>query len=101
MRGALAVRQRFHDLGLELREARERHPYTLAAVLGAFFVAGILPVLCGFWLVVVLRGGLPDREAVRRIGEMDQATTVYDAADRPAFTIFRQPRIEVPLSQIS
>jgi 1A family penicillin-binding protein len=101
MRGALAVRQRFHDLGLELREARERHPYTLAAVLGAFFVAGILPVLCGLWLVVVLRGGLPDREAVRRIGEMDQATTVYDAADRPAFTIFRQQRIEVPLSQIS
>jgi 1A family penicillin-binding protein len=101
MRYALGVRQHLHDLGLELREARERHPYTLAAVLSAFFIAGVLPVLCGLWLIIGLRGGLPDREAVRRIGEMDQATTVYDAADRPAFTIFRQQRIEVPLSQIS
>src|ERR1700681_2801592 len=101
MRGALAFRQRLHDLGLELRQAKERHPYTLAAVLSAFFMAGVLPVLCGLWLLIVLRGGLPDREAVRRIGEMDQATTVFDAADRPAFTIFRQQRIEVPLSQIS
>jgi 1A family penicillin-binding protein len=101
MRGTLAVRQRFRDLGLELRQAKERHPYTLAAVLGAFFMAGVLPVLCGLWLLIVLRGGLPDREAVRHIGEMDQATTVFDAADRPAFTIFRQQRIEVPLSEIS
>ena len=101
MRAILAVRQRLQALRVELREARERHPYTLAAVLSAFFMAGVLPVLCGLWLVFILRGGLPDREAVRHIGEMDQATTVYDAADRPAFTIFRQQRIEVPLSQIS
>jgi 1A family penicillin-binding protein len=101
MRPLPAFRHRFHQLAIELRDARERHPYTLTAVLGAFFIAGILPVLCGVWVLLVLRGGLPDREAVRRIGEMDQATTVYDASDRAAFTIFRQQRIEVPLSQIS
>src|ERR1700722_5772664 len=101
MRLALSIRRRFHDLGLEVRQASEGHPYTLAAVLGAFFVAGVLPVLGGLWLFTSLRGGLPDREAVRRIGEMDQATTVFDAADRPGFTIFRQQRIEVPLSRIS
>jgi 1A family penicillin-binding protein len=101
MRLALAIRRRFHDLGLEVRQASEGHPYTLAAVLGVFFIAGVLPVLGGLWLLTSLRGGLPDREAVRRIGEMDQATTVFDAADRPVFTIFRQQRIEVPLSRIS
>jgi 1A family penicillin-binding protein len=96
-----AVRQRYRDLRGALRRASERHPYTVVAVLSAFFIGAVLPVACGLWLLASLRGGLPDREAVRRIGEMDQATTVYDASDRPAFTIFRQQRIEVPLSGMS
>jgi penicillin-binding protein 1A len=32
---------------------------------------------------------------------MPQATTLYDVHDRPVFTIFKEYRIEVPLSQIS
>jgi 1A family penicillin-binding protein len=88
-------------VGLALCEAKEHHPRTLAAVLIAFFILGVLPVLTGSWLLIAVCSGLPDGDAVRRIGEMDQATTVYDAADRPAFTIFRQQRIEVPLSEIS
>ncbi len=36
-----------------------------------------------------------------RIGEMDQATAVFDDNDKLAFTIFKEQRIEVPLSEVS
>ena len=39
----------------------------------------------------------PTRRAMRRIGEMDQATAVFDENDRLAFTIFKEQRIDVPL----
>ena len=32
---------------------------------------------------------------------MAQATTLFDAADRPAFTIYKEQRIEVPLQKVS
>jgi penicillin-binding protein 1A len=50
-----------------------------------------------FWLVVTS----PDAEAIKRIGEMDQATRVFDRSDRLAFTIFKEQRIEVPLREMS
>ena len=45
--------------------------------------------------------GLPGRDELRTLGEMPQATTLYDVHNRPVFTIFKEYRIEVPLSQIS
>src|SRR5262245_62051724 len=53
------------------------------------------------WLVVSAFRSLPDQAALRGIGTMAQATTLLDAQDRPAFTIFREQRIEVPLSRVS
>jgi 1A family penicillin-binding protein len=44
---------------------------------------------------------LPGRDALRSAGHMAQATTLYDDADRPVFTIYREQRIEVPLSKMS
>ena len=32
---------------------------------------------------------------------MAQATTLFDASDKPVFTIFKEQRIEVPLSRVS
>jgi len=48
-----------------------------------------------------LFAGLPGRDELRALGEMPQATTLYDIHDRPVFTIFREYRIEVPLAQVS
>ncbi|MDH4067176.1 MAG: transglycosylase domain-containing protein, partial [Acidobacteriota bacterium] len=45
--------------------------------------------------------GLPSRADLRTIGQMAQATVLYDAGDRPAFSIFEEQRREVPLSAIS
>ena len=35
------------------------------------------------------------------MGDMVQSTTIFDASDKPAFTIFKEQRIEVPLSKVS
>ncbi len=52
-------------------------------------------------LLVNLPKGLPDATALSKIGEMDQATAVFDASDRLAFTIYKEQRIEVPYAEIS
>src|ERR1051325_995334 len=44
---------------------------------------------------------VPGGEALQTIGDMSQATTLYDVHDRPVFTIFKEYRVEVPLSQMS
>jgi 1A family penicillin-binding protein len=53
------------------------------------------------WLFAGVFNGLPDEKALRGVGAMAQATTIYDAYDRPAFTFFKEYRIEVPLSRMS
>jgi 1A family penicillin-binding protein len=52
----------------------------------------------GLW---ALFSGLPGRDELRLMGEMPQASTLYDVNNRPVFTIFKEYRIEVPLSQVS
>jgi 1A family penicillin-binding protein len=53
------------------------------------------------WFTFDVTDGLPDRQAINGLGDMAQSTTIYDIHDRPAFTIFKEQRIEVPLEQIS
>ena len=53
------------------------------------------------WFSYDITAGLPDRAAIRGIGDMSQSTTIYDASDRPVFTIFKEQRIEVPLEKVS
>jgi len=68
---------------------------------------GILAVLLFFaggsfaWFGYELTAGLPDRTALRAIGDMAQSTTILDASDRPVFMIFKEQRIEVPLESMS
>jgi penicillin-binding protein 1A len=73
------------------------------------FVGAVITVSLLMWAVIgvfvsLLLGvaaGLPDDNALRGVGSMARATTVFDASDQPAFTIFKEQRIEVPLSRIS
>ena len=61
-----------------------------------FFSAGTLA-----WFTVDVTAGLPTRQELRGLGDMAQSTTLYDANDRPVFTIFKEQRIEVPLERMS
>src|SRR5262245_4087036 len=53
------------------------------------------------WFTYDVTPKLPDRQQVAAIGNMAQATVLYDSADRPVFTIFKEQRIEVPLARVS
>lgn len=84
-----------------IRDGVRRHPRTFVAA-----VLAVAVVLWGAATGVVLKAhqvvrGVPDKLDVAQITEMAQASTFYDASDRPAFTIFKEQRREVPLSAMS
>ena len=74
-----------------------------------FLVAGIIAIGCilfaGSTAFVLgayeITAGLPQKTDIRGLGDMAQATTIFDDTDKPVFTIFREQRIEIPLSKIS
>lgn len=62
----------------------------------------VLVILIGFlWVVADLLGSIPSRRELRAFSQMASANILYDIADREVFTIAREHRIEVPLSQMS
>jgi len=63
---------------------------TVAVILGS-----------GVWLLASVRSGLPGKDEIGRIGEMAEATLVYDGKDQLAFTIYNEQRIDVPLTAVS
>ena len=98
---ALGVRVRLADLQREWREARRRHPRTVVSVGAAFLFVATASVVGCLWFLTGLRDGLPDQAALSRMADMDQATAVFDNADQLAFTIYKEQRIEAPLSEVS
>ena len=53
------------------------------------------------WFTWHLASDLPGKDDLRRLGDMAQATTLLDVHDKPAFTIYKEQRIEVPLARVS
>jgi penicillin-binding protein 1A len=86
--------------------SRTRHfladkPRIVAATVA--LMALLLTAAAGWtaWFSYDVTAGLPDREAIRGLGDMAQSTTIYDATDKPVFTIFKEQRIEIPLERMS
>ena len=75
----------------------------------SLFVAAILALCLGVWSGIFgsiwyLRGivvSVPGTEQLRGIGSMAQATTLFDREGKPAFTIFKEQRIDVALARVS
>ncbi len=97
----LNLRARLDELSLKGRELRQRHPRIVLVTAVAALVVTTASVGGAVWYVHGLRDGLPDVNAMRHMSEMDQSTTVLDDMDQLAFSIFKEQRIEVPLSDIS
>lgn len=58
--------------------------------------------LAGYvWFVAGLVADIPNREELRAFRAMPSANLLYDAADREVFTIAKEHRIEVPLTEVS
>ncbi|HEY7191117.1 MAG TPA: PBP1A family penicillin-binding protein [Vicinamibacterales bacterium] len=98
------VHTRFPRLGAlasRAQAARARHPRVARTLLIGTAIFMLIAVSASAWVVIDAVGSMPDQAALRGIGSMAQATTLLDAQDRPAFTIFREQRIDVPLSRVS
>ena len=97
----MAIRDRIDEVKREWEAARREHPRLVYSVLAATGLGAALAIVAAVVFLVNLPKGLPDDAALSKIGEMDQATAVFDASDALAFTIYKEQRIEVPLGQIS
>src|SRR5436190_2211399 len=76
-------------------------PRSLSLAIVLMALAVIVTAGYTFWFVYDLTAGLPGRTEIRALGEMAQATTIFDAHDAPAFTIFKEQRVEVPFERMS
>lgn len=76
-------------------------PRFLASAIAAIALILFVTAAAIVWFAYDITAGLPDRTAIRGLGDMAQATTIVDARDTPVFTIFKEQRIEVPLKDIS
>ena len=73
--------------------------FAVAVVMLAIVMWGA--VAASAWFTRDILAGLPHREALREVSTMAQATTLLDVHDKPAFTIYREQRIEIPLDRMS
>ena len=97
----LKLRARVDELKRTCLEARERHPRALFGAAAGVLLLLTLSVVGIVSFVHGLGEGLPDVNEMRRMSEMDQSTRVFDNKDQLAFSIFKEQRIDVPLSDIS
>ena len=79
--------------------ASGRRRVAAAIVLMALLIACVTVGAAWFWYDIL--SDLPGAQELRGLGHMAQATTLYDVHDAPAFTIYKEERIEVPLDHIS
>lgn len=90
-----------HAVAAWLRRACRGRPRLTAAVTLILAAGAWGASLAGAWFFADVALGLPGREAIRGVGDMAVATTLYDISNRPVFTIFKEQRIEVPLARVS
>ena len=95
------IRHRVAELERTWRAARQEHPRLVKGVAAAMALVAAVSLAGGLWFLVSMRSGLPDLDALRRMGEMDQATSVFDDKDQFAFSIYKEQRIDVSLADVS
>jgi 1A family penicillin-binding protein len=77
------------------------HPRLFVGTLLAVSSAGWLAAGGTFWFLRGVVADLPPPDAIREVGRMAQATLLLDVNGNPAFTLYKEQRIEVPLSHAS
>jgi membrane peptidoglycan carboxypeptidase len=73
------------------------------------FVSAVVALSMFMWAAVGVAAwfagdtltGLPDKDTLRGVSTMAQSTTLLYVRDKPAFTIYREQRIEIPLERMS
>ena len=87
-----------------MQAARARLQARPRAIAGAIVLMALIlfgSSAVSAWFCYELIAGLPSGKELQGLGDMAQATTIFDARDAPVFTIFKEQRIEVSLDRIS
>ena len=79
----------------------ERKPRVLVGAISLMALLLVTGAGTVAWFAYDLTAGLPTAAQIRGLGEMAQSTTIFDANDTPAFTIFKEQRIEIPFERMS
>jgi len=90
-----------HQLRKQCLELAEHRPRLVWSLLIGFAMIVALSIIGPVWYLIDLQKGLPDKAAIAQIGQMDQATAIYDDRDRLVFSIFKQQRIGTSLTGVS
>jgi hypothetical protein len=84
---------------VELKSPRKvlaGRPGVLTMLVAACAVFGLLTTGAAAWFTYDITAGLPSRDEIAGIGDMAQATTIYDRTTA-GLHVFKEQRIEVPL----
>jgi membrane peptidoglycan carboxypeptidase len=84
-----------------VRKYVRAHPNVLVALIVVVSLAFWTLSGSATWLSMDVMRDLPTGQQIAGIGNMAQATTLYDIADKPVFAVFKEQRIEVPLANVS
>lgn len=76
-------------------------PWSVGVLAVALSAAAWTSTAAMAWFGTAVVRGVPTREALATVGRMASATTIHDVEGRVVFTLFREQRIEVPLSSMS
>src|SRR5262245_27696164 len=79
-----------------LAHIRRADPLFISLLIAVAIVAG-----AGIWFTYDALRDLPSTGSIRDLSNMAQATTLFDDHDKPAFTLYQERRLEVPLSAMS
>ncbi|HUP41310.1 MAG TPA: PBP1A family penicillin-binding protein [Vicinamibacterales bacterium] len=79
------------------RRLASRYPNAVRALAVAAVLFGVLSGWFGYQILA----GLPGKEELREIAEVAEGTTIFDAHDRPIFSIPTQHRVEIELARMS
>jgi len=98
-----------HEYDVELHYPRfdfvhstlSRRPRLIIATIAVLALTLFLFGGWAAWFSYELTAHLPGKKELKALGDMAQATTLLDARDKPAFTLFKEQRLEVPLEKIS
>src|SRR5215212_6496450 len=97
----LVFQKNFTLLAERLAGATRQYRRAFVALVIALSIGTWTTVGAAVWFAQDIATGLPDNTALRGIGTMAQATTLLDIQGRPAFTIYQEQRIDVPLGRVS
>ena len=86
---------------LSLSKLARAHRGLFVAIMATLALVGWASAFATAWVVAEVAAGLPSEHALRQAGSMAQMTMIFDAHDQPAFALFKEYRIEVPLSRVS